>query len=185
MQIRQGRPKQLRKAKGWKKKKVWKKTNQWFYCPYCLTLTFFRVFKCRFDLESPITCECGSVLKAAPAKICHDAKLLFPHFKNVKKRDECKHWYHDIYLRSSLWRSIRLRVLTRDDNTCQCCREAADVVHHKSYDEEVMIGNRDGDLISLCFECHEFIEFDGDRKTTLAEANERLESNQLGFYCAR
>jgi predicted HNH restriction endonuclease len=48
------------------------------------------------------------------------------------------------------------------------------VVHHKSYDQAVLLGNNDAELVSLCFECHTFIEFEGDRKLTLQEANNRL-----------
>lgn len=85
---------------------------------------------------------------------------------------------HLDYLVSPLWRSIRGRILARDRNTCQACGRMADTVHHKSYDREVLTGNRDVDLISLCNSCHESIEFSWNGtakvKNTLKKANEKL-----------
>jgi len=64
--------------------------------------------------------------------------------------------YQD-YLKSEKWYAIRLKVLTRDDYTCQHCHFKVTSytanVHHKTYarlgDEEL------SDLITLCIPCHE------------------------------
>ncbi len=170
--IKPGNVKVLKKAKGWREKKVWKKTNQWFLCHACESLWFFRVFKCRFDLDSPIACDCGATLVQASAVECAEAKLVFPHFKSRSKG--VGHWYLDVYLSSVTWRTIRARILLRDAGSCLRCGLPARIVHHKSYDAEVLAGNNDGQLVSLCFGCHSFIEFDGKRKTNLREANARL-----------
>lgn len=175
LEIRRGNPSVLKRSDGWRKAKVWKKTNQWFYCPVCMALFYFRVFKCRFDFGHPIPCECGLPLTKAPDSICGDAKKLFPHFKERKHGDGFGGiWYFDVYLKSDLWKAIRSRVLERDNRTCQRCHNAANIVHHKSYHVDVIEGRDDSKLISLCFTCHLFIEFDGDRKLSLREANERL-----------
>lgn len=82
------------------------------------------------------------------------------------------------YMASELWRTIRERIMERDRWTCQACGRKATVVHHKSYDREVLDGNRDSDLIAICNHCHQQIEFtfnDGSRaKNSLAKANAKL-----------
>jgi hypothetical protein len=57
------------------------------------------------------------------------------------------------YLASPEWKKIRARVLKRDGKRCQHCSAKAQCVHHISYDEPVIIGERDEDLISLCNSC--------------------------------
>jgi len=55
------------------------------------------------------------------------------------------------------------------------CSKAAEVVHHKSYDLLTMEGQRDGNLISLCHQCHESIEFmDDGNKNGIRKANLKL-----------
>jgi 5-methylcytosine-specific restriction endonuclease McrA len=63
------------------------------------------------------------------------------------------------YQRSSLWKTIRTRVLARDNHLCQLCSKAAEVVHHQSYAEAVMLGHDDSELYSLCNRCHMIVEF--------------------------
>lgn len=70
---------------------------------------------------------------------------------------------YQAYLASPEWKSIRRRVLKRDANLCRLCGVKAQDVHHVSYEQAVMIGKKDGDLISLCHACHRGIEFDGER----------------------
>ncbi len=60
------------------------------------------------------------------------------------------------YLKSSKWYALRLKVLTRDDYTCQHCHcEVTSYtanIHHKTY---ARLGNEDlSDLITLCIPCH-------------------------------
>jgi len=176
MQVKGGDTALLKKAKDWKRRKVWKLTNQWFYCGPCMTLYYFRVFKCRFDWTIPLHCKCGEKLKRAPAALCKEAKDRYPHFKNGRHAPaKGAVWYHDVYLRSDLWKTIRARVLKRDGGKCFRCKKRANIVHHLSYEDDVLDGNADDLLVSLCFACHSFIEFDGSRKTSLAEANQRLQ----------
>ncbi len=96
---------------------------------------------------------------------------------SIKKRKK-KNNYEDVYLKSSLWKMIKARVLVRDRGICQACSSKAQVVHHKSYDRLVLDGLRDSELISLCNSCHRKIEFnfvDGeDIKNSLEEANKKL-----------
>jgi hypothetical protein len=60
---------------------------------------------------------------------------------------------HQQYLKTSQWQDMRLKVLKRDDYTCQGCLEnPATEVHHITYDNwknEFMF-----ELMSLCRECH-------------------------------
>ncbi|MDE2010335.1 MAG: hypothetical protein KGJ09_09720 [Candidatus Omnitrophica bacterium] len=172
MFIKEGKRKSLKKIKGWRRLKVHKKTNQWFYCPSCGSLVFFRVFKCRFNWTIEIPCECGTILQRPAEKIMEEAKKLFPHFR--AKRGPAARQAYEKYLMSPHWKMIRNRVLERDVNKCQRCGDLADVVHHKSYHPDVLGGLNDSMLVSLCFSCHYFIEFDGDRKVSLEEANRRL-----------
>lgn len=86
---------------------------------------------------------------------------------------------YQLYLESALWKTIRQRVLDRDGNTCKRCGKGAQVVHHKSYDREVLDGFRDEALVSLCKRCHEEIEFTFDKnggraKNSLRQANAKL-----------
>jgi len=71
--------------------------------------------------------------------------------------------YRSEYLNSSLWRNeIRPRVLERDRNICRRCGGKATEVHHRSYATEVMEGNDDDQLVSVCPGCHNVIDIDDD-----------------------
>ena len=79
------------------------------------------------------------------------------------------------YLKSELWTSIRLQVLT--GATCACgCGKPANVVHHKSYTEANLMGTSLRGLVPINFDCHHKIEFSGERKTSLGEANRKLKN---------
>lgn len=67
---------------------------------------------------------------------------------------------YDEYRRTRLWRRIRKRILKRDERLCRRCGGSATLVHHRSYADEVLSGNDDGQLISLCEGCHTIIHFD-------------------------
>jgi len=64
------------------------------------------------------------------------------------------------YLNSPLWRKISRRVLERDEYVCRCCTGTAAQVHHRRYAEDVMRGENDDELASVCGGCHTYIEFD-------------------------
>lgn len=79
-----------------------------------------------------------------------DAKYEVKKLKNYtpNRRKE-----HQQYLKTPQWKDMRLKVLKRDDYTCQGCLEnPATEVHHITYDNwknEFMF-----ELMSLCRECH-------------------------------
>lgn len=63
------------------------------------------------------------------------------------------------YRKTRLWKEIKYRVLLRDENKCRRCGGNADVVHHISYDDDVMLGMNDDKLVSLCDGCHTIVHF--------------------------
>jgi hypothetical protein len=65
------------------------------------------------------------------------------------------------YLASDRWKKIRAKVL-RLHSRCFICRDKAQVVHHASYSHKTLVSRKGmrGKLYSLCFDCHERIEFD-------------------------
>lgn len=69
---------------------------------------------------------------------------------------------YDDYLKGSLWDEIRERVLKRDGYTCRICGGKARLVHHESYEDDVMNGINLEPLMSLCRDCHDRVEFDDD-----------------------
>lgn len=75
---------------------------------------------------------------------------------------------YEEYRSSDLWSKIRSAVLSRDRWKCQYCRvdkkSKASQVHHLSYDEATMRGERIDTLASVCHTCHKVIEFDGEGK---------------------
>ena len=88
--------------------------------------------------------------------------------------------YQGQYLRSSRWRRIRKRVLERDARVCQSCGGQGNVVHHRSYAREVLEGNDDSMLTTVCSGCHELIHFDDKGlKRTDAECDRLLLAGQL------
>jgi 5-methylcytosine-specific restriction endonuclease McrA len=78
------------------------------------------------------------------------------------------------YLASDLWKAIRSRVLQRDNGICRRCKGRAWQVHHRKYVMKAMDGTNIGLLVSVCGPCHEFMEWDGERKTGITGANHRI-----------
>jgi 5-methylcytosine-specific restriction endonuclease McrA len=64
------------------------------------------------------------------------------------------------YLRSKEWLHIRRRVLKRDQRQCWRCGGQATLVHHRSYAPEVLAGNNDEQLASLCEGCHTVVHYE-------------------------
>jgi hypothetical protein len=92
----------------------------------------------------------------------------------AKELDESfRHKKHYLeYLKKPLWtKEIRARKLERDKHVCRCCGGEATLVHHRSYAPEVMRGENDEMLASLCEGCHNYIEFDefGNKRTNQEE----------------
>lgn len=57
------------------------------------------------------------------------------------------------YYRTPMWQARRREILRRDNYECRHCGGRADDVHHLSYSADH--DEPDGQLVSLCRECHE------------------------------
>jgi 5-methylcytosine-specific restriction endonuclease McrA len=66
--------------------------------------------------------------------------------------------YED-YRKTKLWKTIKCRVMIRDNHHCQRCGGAAELIHHICYDDLVMLGQDDSKLIALCSGCHELVHY--------------------------
>lgn len=82
--------------------------------------------------------------------------------------------YED-YRKTKLWRVMKKRVKERDGGRCWRCGGGSDVVHHRSYDREVLEGRADHLLVSLCDHCHQFVHFTpAGAKRSIADTDEAL-----------
>jgi 5-methylcytosine-specific restriction endonuclease McrA len=80
-------------------------------------------------------------------------------YVNLRRDNDAKNkldaWrkQHAEYLQTNQWKTIRQKVLKRDNYLCQGCLEKpATEVHHKTYENwqnELMF-----ELISVCYDCH-------------------------------
>ena len=106
-----------------------------------------------------------------------DRHKLFKRFAKLGI-NEIENMDYKTYMQSTLWKKIREWVLDRDKNECQVCHNPANEVHHRRYDWDVMEGESDDGLISLCKPCHKKIEYKSrDVKVySMAEKEERLSS---------
>lgn len=77
------------------------------------------------------------------------------------------------YLASAAWRDIRAKKL-RWHPDCVLCDQRATQVHHLSYACDVLLGLKNALLVTMCDKCHVLVEFDGNQKRTLEQANEFL-----------
>ena len=84
------------------------------------------------------------------------------------------------YLKSSLWKRIRRKVLDRSNDLCEVCGKDANQVHHRSYTREVLLGNNLTWLTAVCDDCHVSAEFDGDRKRTVTKTNHVMNKSTWG-----
>ena len=74
-------------------------------------------------------------------------------------------------LRDPLWQKKRLKILERDNFTCQNCSDTKNElhIHHFKYYGKPWEAE-DNDLITYCKECHEFItRYNGSIKEYLSE----------------
>lgn len=79
------------------------------------------------------------------------------------------------YLKSSLWSSIRRRILTKHEFCQVCQRSRAVQVHHTKYTEANLTGQSKDGLVAICRSCHEHGEFGRTgQKLQLGTANTRL-----------
>ncbi len=77
--------------------------------------------------------------------------------------------YNTEYLKSKLWAKIKRRILRRDNSECKLCGEKTAIVHHRSYDKDVLEGKNDSQLISLCEGCHGYVHFtiNGEKRSAI------------------
>lgn len=64
------------------------------------------------------------------------------------------------YLRSGLWKRIRTAGWCRHGKRCRLCPAKATVLHHNSYQLDVLSGDNLDELHPLCEDCHKGLEFD-------------------------
>lgn len=118
-----------------------------FYCYECLNKPGWR------EAKSGICSRCDSELRAVSNKKRRAQVVTRLANKRGIKKPTKKSWYKE-YLNSSLWKTIRERVMDRDDWKCCDCGAKAQQVHHMSYAPDVMAGEDDSKLVSLCEPCH-------------------------------
>jgi len=101
------------------------------------------------EIEGPFSDEYFDDWKS---QISVEQNELYEIKKNLNYRNSKKGKYDD-YIISEKWRSIRKRILERDDYLCQHCKTCnATEVHHITYDN--LFNENLEDLISLCNACH-------------------------------
>ena len=81
-----------------------------------------------------------------------------------KNTDVAQMAYQGEYLESQEWKKIKRRSLKRDGNVCARCGGRGTIVHHRSYEREVLEGKADHLLVTVCAPCHEVIHFDDSGK---------------------
>ena len=86
---------------------------------------------------------------------------------------------YDDYLKSKLWKWIKGRLFKGRKRGCKVCKKTNCLlhVHHRSYDLPVMKGADLKQLVILCEECHNKIEFtkNGEKRKNLDEINYQLD----------
>lgn len=151
-----------------------KPIHKWkrFYCIECL-----RKFSKR-HLPADFSCpHCQLPVRGNTARVVAQVVTRLLRHRGLKPK--ARKTDYDEYLASDLWKTIRQRILERDRHTCGMCAGRAQIVHHKSYDRQVLDGLRDSDLIALCKPCHKEIEFTVTStgkmvKNSLRVANQKL-----------
>ena len=68
------------------------------------------------------------------------------------------------YLASALWKSIRQRVIDRDEGKCVRCGKPATQAHHRAYDPATLRGDDINSLSAVCGRCHTKAEQPRNRK---------------------
>lgn len=82
------------------------------------------------------------------------------------------------YLAGEEWADIRAERLGKFPD-CLLCGERANQVHHMEYSDRVLLGIERRLLVTLCGDCHKRIEWDGEIKRSLEDANKTL--RELAF----
>lgn len=144
--------------------------------PYgCLDLSPFNL-----DGDSPLTAPpdtCDSIRKKKNATVGKRYKPKPAGNQYRRRRANLRKLgfssYRE-YLKSDMWTAIRERVFAYYGRACKRCGGYATQVHHKKYVMKAMTGENLGLLVPLCARCHEFCEWDGNRKVMSSGANARI-----------
>lgn len=76
------------------------------------------------------------------------------------------------YIQTEAWREQRMKILRRDNFQCVCCGTAKNLhVHHITY--ENLGAEEEGDLVTLCSDCHANVHSMEDLKKTEIEIPKR------------
>lgn len=137
-------------------------------------MAYIRVFR-RKNTDDPRISRKTARKRALAAKRARSRKHIYGQ-RNATLRKMGYRTYAD-YMKSSLWSSIRARVLNRDKFVCRHCGEpGATVVHHLNYWRSTLEGLSTEYLVALHNDCHEKIEFTPKKgvKLPTTEANKLL-----------
>lgn len=74
------------------------------------------------------------------------------------------------YLRSDLWRAVRVKVYAAKGRDCYLCGKPATELHHNRYHANDLTGETIRFINPICRQCHESIEFRDGKKVTLHKA---------------
>ncbi len=107
-----------------------------------------------------------------------------PYQKRDKVLRRLGYGSYQEYLLSDHWQKIRSKVLKQFPD-CLICGVPAWQIHHASYDRLTMDGKRFDALAPLCGECHNRIEFNGDKKRGMHEVNQKLISGAANTESGR
>lgn len=78
------------------------------------------------------------------------------------------------YFKTELWAHITEMVMERQESACQVCGEAASVVHLLNYSIQTLRGRTIEHMAALCQKHKDEIDFDGESKSNLSQANKKL-----------
>jgi 5-methylcytosine-specific restriction endonuclease McrA len=87
-------------------------------------------------------------------------------FEREQTDQDAKWWaWYNQYLLTAKWRSLRDRVMARDNHVCRGCHQArATQVHHLTYER---VGNEMlFDLVAICDACHDNVHEEKESKSS-------------------
>ena len=83
------------------------------------------------------------------------------------------------YLKSSLWKDIRKKVLSKYEVCAACQIKPSTQIHHQEYTKDVLAGESLSGLVGVCGRCHVKMEFTCGKKNTLKQANIKFRKIRL------
>ena len=105
---------------------------------------------------------CGKCGKIHNIGACKGSRIDY-RINKIETNEYSNRWSK--FLRSSVWRNKRVHILKRDGGLCVCCKlkynrvTRAVAVHHiEKINEDNKL--RDNNLVSLCYLCHNRVDYD-------------------------